>query len=86
MKVGFAGLGNMGGGMARNVLQAGFELLVYNRTRSKAEALAGAEVMETPRELARAADIILTCLADIAVTRELFLAVSYTHLTLPTKA
>ena len=43
MKVGFAGLGNMGGGMARNVLQAGFELLVYNRTRSKAEALAGAE-------------------------------------------
>ncbi len=73
MKVGFAGLGNMGGGMARNVLQAGFELLVYNRTRSKAEALAGAEVMETPRELARAADIILTCLADISVTREFFL-------------
>ena len=39
MKVGFAGLGNMGGGMARNVLQAGFELFVYNRTRVKAETL-----------------------------------------------
>ena len=41
MKVGFAGLGNMGGGMARNVLQAGFELFVYNRTRAKAEAIEG---------------------------------------------
>ena len=74
MKVGFAGLGNMGAGMARNVLDAGFELFVYNRTRAKAEVLEGAVIEESPLELARKADIILTCLADIDVTREFFLA------------
>ncbi len=73
MKVGFAGLGNMGGGMARNVLQAGFELFVYNRTRVKAEALEGAVVMDAPRDLVRQADLVLVCLADIASGREFFL-------------
>src|SRR5437868_5449595 len=37
MKVGFIGLGNMGSGMARNLIQAGHKLIVYNRTRSRAE-------------------------------------------------
>lgn len=72
MKVGFAGLGNMGGGMARNVLEGGFELYVYNRTRSKAEALDGALVMDTPRQLVAEADLVLVCLADIAASREFF--------------
>ena len=35
MKVGFIGLGNMGSGMAANLLKAGHELTVYNRTASK---------------------------------------------------
>ena len=39
MKVGFVGLGNMGHAMARNLLKAGHELTVYNRTRAKAESL-----------------------------------------------
>ena len=73
MKVGFAGLGNMGGGMARNVLAAGFELLVYNRTREKAEALEGAVVEDSALALAQKADLVLTCLADIDVTRDVFL-------------
>ena len=73
MKVGFAGLGNMGGGMARNVLRAGFDLFVYNRTRQKAEARDGAVGMDAPRDLVREADLVLVCLADIASGREFFL-------------
>ena len=41
MKVGFIGLGQMGGAMAINLLKAGHEVTVYNRSRNKAEALAG---------------------------------------------
>jgi 3-hydroxyisobutyrate dehydrogenase-like beta-hydroxyacid dehydrogenase len=35
MKVGFIGLGNMGAGMSRNLIKAGHDLIVYNRTRSR---------------------------------------------------
>ncbi|NTF43190.1 NAD(P)-dependent oxidoreductase [Rhizobium rhizogenes] len=41
MKVGFIGLGQMGSAMAANLLKAGHEVTVYNRSRDKAEALAG---------------------------------------------
>jgi 2-hydroxy-3-oxopropionate reductase len=63
--VGFVGLGIMGGPMARNLAQAGHELVLYNRTRSKAEELAGelgAEVAEDLPELARRSGIIFTML------------------------
>ena len=40
LRIGFVGLGLMGYPMARNIARAGFALTVYNRTRSKAEALA----------------------------------------------
>ena len=69
LTVGFAGLGRMGTPMARNVGRAGFELVLYNRTRAKAEKLAGelgARVAQTPRELAAAADVVVTMLADQA--------------------
>jgi 3-hydroxyisobutyrate dehydrogenase-like beta-hydroxyacid dehydrogenase len=39
MKVGFVGLGHMGSGMAASLLKAGHEVMVYNRTRAKAEPL-----------------------------------------------
>ncbi len=50
MKVGFIGLGNMGSAMARSLIKAGHDLTVYNRTRSRAEALVslGARIAETP--------------------------------------
>lgn len=66
MKVGFIGLGNMGSGMARNLIKAGHALVVYNRTRNRAEALqaAGAKVAETPAEAASQADALITMLAD----------------------
>ena len=51
MKIAFIGLGRMGIGMARNLLRAGHTVSVYNRTRKKAEPLAGegARVCDSPR-------------------------------------
>jgi len=65
MKVGWIGLGNMGQPMARNLLKAGHELIVYNRTRSRAEELQaeGAKVAGSPAEAA-AAPLLITMLAD----------------------
>jgi 3-hydroxyisobutyrate dehydrogenase len=60
------GTGTMGAPIAANLLAAGFPVSVWNRTRSKAQALAdkGARVAPTPAEAAVAADIVLTMLAD----------------------
>jgi 3-hydroxyisobutyrate dehydrogenase-like beta-hydroxyacid dehydrogenase len=65
MKIGFIGLGNMGSGMAANLLKAGHELTVYNRTAEKAEALVvqGALLAKTPAEASKV-DIVFTMLAD----------------------
>jgi 2-hydroxy-3-oxopropionate reductase len=63
-KVGFVGLGIMGTAMARNLLEAGHELVVHNRTRAKAEELAGhgARVADSPKEVAERSDVIITML------------------------
>lgn len=60
------GAGTMGSGMAQNLLAAGFDLRVWNRTGAKAEPLAGrgATVAGTPAEAAEGAGILLTMLAD----------------------
>ncbi len=63
MKVGFIGLGNMGGAMAANLKKAGHELIAYNRTRAKAEQV-GARVANTPADAARDAEVVITMLAD----------------------
>jgi 3-hydroxyisobutyrate dehydrogenase-like beta-hydroxyacid dehydrogenase len=67
MKVGFIGLGNMGSGMAANLLKAGHALTVYNRTPAKAEALVakGATLAKMPGKAARG-DVVITMLADDA--------------------
>jgi len=62
--VGFIGLGIMGRPMAENLIEAGYELVAYNRTREKAEELDGATVADTPREVAEQSDIIITMLPD----------------------
>jgi shikimate 5-dehydrogenase len=56
------GLGSMEVGIAQNLLKAGFELTVYNRTIAKSEALArfGAHVAASPRESAQKGDIVIT--------------------------
>lgn len=64
--VGFIGLGIMGKPMAENLIEAGHELVLYNRTREKAEDLAGdnATVVGSPREVAEQSDVIITMLPD----------------------
>jgi 3-hydroxyisobutyrate dehydrogenase-like beta-hydroxyacid dehydrogenase len=64
--VGLIGLGNMGTAMAERVLDAGYGLVVYNRTPEKAEPLGrrGAVVAETPADLVEQVDVVLTSLAD----------------------
>src|SRR5215212_9026674 len=62
--VGFIGLGIMGKPMAENLIEAGYDLVVYNRTREKAEDLEGATVADSPREVAEQSDIIITMLPD----------------------
>jgi 3-hydroxyisobutyrate dehydrogenase-like beta-hydroxyacid dehydrogenase len=65
-RVGFIGLGRMGAAMARNILKAGFDLTVYNRTQAKMKPLVdeGAAGADSPREAASGADAVLTCLMD----------------------
>ena len=65
MKIGFLGLGGMGSAMARNLLKAGHQLTVFNRTRSKAEELQreGAQVAANPAEAA-SGEVAITMLAD----------------------
>jgi len=74
MKVGFIGLGSMGRGMARNLLKAGHEVTVYNRTRARAEEFAreGAKVAASPAETA-SAEVIITMLADDRALEEVLL-------------
>jgi 2-hydroxy-3-oxopropionate reductase len=64
--VGFIGLGIMGKPMAKNLIEAGYDLAVYNRTREKAEELAseGATVAGSPKEVAERSDVIITMLPD----------------------
>jgi 2-hydroxy-3-oxopropionate reductase len=68
MELGFCGPGLMGAPMIRHLLRAGHTVHVWNRTRSKAEALEadGAKVVDTPAELAARAEIVLLCVADAA--------------------
>jgi 3-hydroxyisobutyrate dehydrogenase-like beta-hydroxyacid dehydrogenase len=66
MKVAFVGLGNMGWGMARNLIKAGHALTVYNRTMRRAEEFRalGASVAKTPGEAAAGAEAAITMLSD----------------------
>jgi 2-hydroxy-3-oxopropionate reductase len=65
-RIGFIGLGLMGGPMALNLLKAGFALTVHSRSPAPVEALvsAGAQAARSPREVAAAVDIVITMLPD----------------------
>jgi 3-hydroxyisobutyrate dehydrogenase len=66
------GTGIMGAAMARNLVKAGHEVRVWNRSRAKAEPLAadGALVADTPAEAVTGADVVLTMLHDGAAVRD----------------
>ena len=65
-KVGFIGLGIMGQGMSRNLLKAGFEVIVWNRTAGKIDALVanGAQAGANPADVAARCDITVICVSD----------------------
>lgn len=70
--IAFAGIGLMGAPMCRRLLAAGYPLTVWNRSPDKCRSLveAGARQVKTPAELCAEADIVLLCLADTAVVRD----------------
>jgi len=65
-RIGFVGMGTMGGAMALNLAKAGFALTVWNRTPGRATQVVAAGAVEaaTPRELATVSDVVVTCLTD----------------------
>ena len=63
MKIGFIGLGQMGRGMAANLIRAGHEVALYNRTAEKAQGMGG-RVAASPADAARGAAVVFTMLAD----------------------
>jgi 3-hydroxyisobutyrate dehydrogenase len=75
MKLAFIGLGTMGAPMAHQLLKAGFDLTVHNRTRAKEEPLAaqGAKRAPNPQEAARGADVVITNVSDTPDVEEVIL-------------
>lgn len=65
-KIGFIGLGIMGGPMARNLVEAGYDVVVYNRSRGVVEELKkeGATGASGPRDVAENSDVVITMLPD----------------------
>jgi 3-hydroxyisobutyrate dehydrogenase-like beta-hydroxyacid dehydrogenase len=65
-KIGYVGLGVMGGGVARRLLEAGHEVTGHNRTRSKAEPLiaAGMRFADTPRAAAEQSDVVFSMVTN----------------------
>ena len=65
-KIGFIGLGLMGTPMAVNLIEAGWELVVYNRSPEKAASLAdrGARIVSSPHEVASPGGVVMSCVSD----------------------
>ncbi len=74
-KIGFIGLGIMGKPMSRNLLKAGYEVVVYNRSPKSIEELvdAGAEAGASPKNVAERCDIIITMLPNSPQVQEVIL-------------
>lgn len=74
MKIGFIGLGIMGKPMSKNLLKAGYELVVLERNKAAAElAAAGAKTAPSPKALAEQTDMIITMLPNSPEVREVLL-------------
>jgi 3-hydroxyisobutyrate dehydrogenase-like beta-hydroxyacid dehydrogenase len=66
MKIGYIGLGIMGKSMARNIMKAGYPLVVHNRSRAAVDELVaeGAQAASSPAEVAEQVDVVFTNLPD----------------------
>ena len=75
MKVGFVGLGRMGAAMALRIVEGGFDLTVYNRTRQKTEECerAGARVASSVADACSGCDVAISMVANDAVLSEVTL-------------
>jgi 3-hydroxyisobutyrate dehydrogenase-like beta-hydroxyacid dehydrogenase len=71
--IGFIGMGHMGSHMAPRLIHAGYQLTGYDRTREKAQAIAGASVAETPKEAASRSDVIISIVTDDTALDEVML-------------
>jgi len=73
--VGLIGLGRMGRPMGHRLLESGFDLVVYNRSRTAVDALvaAGARAASAPGEVAARADTVLTCLPTVEASEQIYL-------------
>ena len=76
MKLGMAGLGRMGVPMAKNLINAGFDIQVWNRNPERSASFATemqCQIAQTPEALASACDIVITMLADDAASQDVYL-------------
>jgi 3-hydroxyisobutyrate dehydrogenase-like beta-hydroxyacid dehydrogenase len=73
MRVAILGTGKMGGAMARRLQQLGHELTLWNRTKSRAEALGIGKVSATPAEAAQGVDVVISILTDAGAVRSAYL-------------
>jgi 3-hydroxyisobutyrate dehydrogenase len=72
MKVGIAGLGLMGSGITKRLIDSGHMVSIYNRTRSKAEQFSNkATVALSPRELAEGCDLLITVVTDFDAVKDI---------------
>lgn len=65
-KIGWIGLGNMGAPMSKNLMKAGFDVTVWNRTKAKAQPVLdeGASWANSPKEIAEKCDYVFTMVSD----------------------
>lgn len=79
MKLGVAGLGRMGVPMAKNLINAGFDIQVWNRNPERSASFATemqCQIAQTPEALASTCDIVITMLADDAASQDVYLGES----------
>src|SRR5689334_1134057 len=64
--IGFIGMGHMGSHMAQRLLEAGYQVTVYDRTKEKAQEIGqrGAQVAQTPKDLGARCQIVMSCVRD----------------------
>jgi 3-hydroxyisobutyrate dehydrogenase len=74
LKLGWIGLGNMGNPMVKNLLKAGFEMTVFNRSKHKETELIelGAKSAVNPQELINTCDVVITMLSNDDAVKEIF--------------
>ena len=71
-KVGLIGTGMLGEAVGLHLLESGYDLNVYNRTKSKTKKLAenGATIFDLPKHMAESSDLIITCVKDADAVKE----------------